>query len=343
MRSFLRDGGKVLSVSACRVVSIGLAVSCAINAHDPARVAAAPVAEGAEPARDGRRKVIGIEKDVEYGRGGDRALTLNVFTPLEKSTKPRPGLVWFHGGGWQSGSHRSGGPVQAYVATGDFVGFSVGYRLSGEAKWPAQIEDSKAAIRFIRANADRFNVDPDRIGVWGSSAGGHLAALLGVSGAVERLDGKGGTPGVSSRVACVVDFCGPANFLRWYPTRPGVDHPAAVALFGGPTKDNERAAVDASPITHVAAGAPPFLIVHGTDDTTVPIQHSEQLAAALERVGADVTFVRVEGGAHMFHGAEVDARVAAFLAKHLLGKKTTVSDAPIRVAPEPGRKQADNG
>jgi len=282
---------------------------------------------------------VSVERDVQYGRAGDRPLVLDIIRPVQPNAQRLPAIVWIHGGGWQGGNKSGGlGRVGPLVATGDYVGVSVGYRLSGEAIWPAQIHDCKAAIRWLRANAGKYGIDPERIGVWGSSAGGHLVSMLGVSGGVKELEGDCGTPGVSSRVRCVVDFCGPTDFLAAKRIQGGREPSAVSGLLGGPLDEKKAEAKPASPITYVSPDASPILIMHGTDDTTVPFQQAELFNAALREAGADVTLVPIEGGGHGFGGPEVTQRVNAFLDKHLRGKDVKISSAPIPAAPLPAKK-----
>lgn len=271
--------------------------------------------------------------NVEYGKAGDVSLKLDVYTPKAESKKPRPVIVWIHGGGWQAGNKSSGaGRLAPLVATGNYVGVSVGYRLTDVATWPGQIHDCKAAIRWIRANAKKYNMDPERIGVWGASAGGHLVSMLGTSGGVKELEGDNGSPGQSSRVRCVVDFCGPSDFLAFGKDNPAMNRPKSPVskLLGGMLKDKEDMAKSASPVTYVSKDDPPFLIVHGTADKLVPIAQAERLHAALKKAGVDSTLVRIEGGGHGFGGPEVNRRVRAFFDKHLLGKKGEVSSDSIK-------------
>jgi len=272
--------------------------------------------------------------DVEYAKAGDVSLKLDIYQPQASSAHPRPCVVWIHGGGWRGGTKSGGaGRLSALVASGDYVGVSIDYRLIDAAIWPAQIYDCKAAIRFIRANSTRLGIDPDKIGVWGASAGGHLASLLGTSGDMKELEGGIGVTGVSSRVACVIDFCGPSDFLLPGIGAPRVGDQVNIALFGGPLKEKEDIARQASPVTHVTAGDPPFLIMHGTQDNTVNIRQAERLFEAQKQIGASSIFVRIEGGGHGFGGPEVNARVQAFLDKHLLNKDVVVSAMPIEAAP----------
>ncbi|MEX2025784.1 MAG: alpha/beta hydrolase [Pirellulaceae bacterium] len=282
------------------------------------------------------RERLVVETDVEYGKAGEMPLLLDVIKPKEAAEegKLRPCIVWIHGGGWQNGNKNSGlSRLGVWVASGDYVGVSVGYRLSGVATWPAQIHDCKAAIRWVRANADKLGIDPDKIGVWGSSAGGHLVSLLGTSGDVKELEGENGTPGVSSRVACVVDYCGPSDFLLF--ARSGASAANANGpvskLLGGPVSEKQDAAREASPVTYVTKDDPPFLVVHGTADRTVPYAQGERFYEKLKAAGVDATFVKLDGGGHGIGGPEITARAKTFFDKHLLGKEIEVSAEPIQV------------
>jgi acetyl esterase/lipase len=266
---------------------------------------------------------VNVSTDIEYGKAGERNLTLNLYKPVKPSGETLPVIVWIHGGGWRNGDKSSGSRLNEFVATGNYVGVSVGYRLSGEAVWPAQIHDCKAAVRWVRANAKEHGIDPERIGLWGSSAGGHLVSLLGTSSDVEELDGSNGTPGVSSRVKCVVDYCGPSQMTIF-------KHQAATLLFG--TEENHKAQSEiASPATHVTKDDPAFLIVHGTDDGTVPFSQAELFYDKLKAAGVDVTFIKMEGGGHGIGGPEITARVKNFFDKHLRDKDVKISDEPIAV------------
>lgn len=274
---------------------------------------------------------VTIERDVVYGDAGGRPLKLDLVLPKEKNEKPRPVIVFIHGGGWRNGDKAGGvGRVVPFVATGNYVGASVGYRLSGEATWPAQIHDCKAAIRWLKANAGKYQIDPQRIGVWGSSAGGHLVNMLGTSGDVKELEGECGSPGQSSRVCCVVPFCGPANFLAPRRFEGGKSPSAVELLLGGRLEEKQELAKQASPITHVSKDDPPFLIVHGTADNTVPFEQAEMFYEALRKAEVDVTLVKILGGGHGIGGDEVLQRVKAFFEKHLRGQDVKVSDEPIK-------------
>ena len=298
---------------------------------------ASPANENDQPDKDKIRRqksaskqsragrAVDVTRDVEYGRAGDRSLKLDIYQPKQRAADPLPVIVWIHGGGWRNGNKSSGSRLINFVATGNYVGVSVGYRLSGESLWPAQINDCKAAIRWIRANAKQQGIDPKRIGVWGSSAGGHLVSLLGTSSDIKALDGNNGSPNASSRVACVVDFCGPADMAVF-------KHVRLDQLFGKPFDARQEEAKSASPASYVTKDDPPFLIVHGTNDRTVPLAQAELFHDKLKKAGVDVTFVRIKGGGHGIGGAEVMKRVTGFFGKHLRGEDIKVSDTPIIAA-----------
>jgi acetyl esterase/lipase len=241
---------------------------------------------------------VKVERDLEYARVGDTALRLDLFRP-ETSGEPLPLIVWVHGGGWRNGS-KEGGQAIPFSGRGYAVA-SINYRLTDVAPFPAQIEDCRAAIRWLRANASKYNIDPRRVGVWGASAGGHLAALLGTSGDVTGWDKVGGNEDQSARVQAVCDFFGPANFLvENMPGRARTADSPVGRLLGGPVDERKEEARQASPLTYISADDPPFLIVHGDQDKTVAIAQSEMLAEALKKAGVDATFVTVKNGGHGF-------------------------------------------
>ncbi|MBN2580753.1 MAG: alpha/beta hydrolase [Pirellulales bacterium] len=273
-----------------------------------------------------------VERDVEYGRAGGKPLKLDVLQPRSAGKKLRPAIIYIHGGAWKYGEKSEGIAVlKPLVQTGDYVGFTVAYRLSGTVPWPAQIHDCKAAVRWVRTNAKKYRVDPDRIGVCGVSAGGHLVNMLGVTGDRKELEGKSGSPGISSRVQCVVNNCGPTDLPNIGFKDPN-DDDLLVTLFGGPLKKKAAELKAASPIYYVRKGCPPFLHLHGTKDPIVNYQ-SQAVAfhKALKKAGVDSTLVALEGGGHPAAGPEADRRLRAFFDKHLLGKVVEVSAEPIRV------------
>jgi acetyl esterase/lipase len=159
-------------------------------------------------------KGVRFLQDLQYVEHGHERNRLDLYLP-EKAESRLPLIVWIHGGGWQAGSKEACPTV--YLAAKGYAVASINYRLSQHAAYPAQIEDCKAAIRWLRANAAKYHLDPDRVGVWGGSAGGHLVALLGTTAGMKELEGKGGNLDQSSRVQCVVDFFGPTDFVTWNP------------------------------------------------------------------------------------------------------------------------------
>jgi acetyl esterase/lipase len=196
---------------------------------------------------------------------------------------------------------------------------SINYRLSQHAVFPAQIEDCKAAIRWLRANAVKYHIDPDHIGVWRASAGGHLVAMLGTTGNVMDLEGTGGNLDQSSRAQGVVDWFGPTDMTAMgkQADKPGT--PVA-KLIGGPVQENQEKARKASPMTYVGKDSAPFLIMHGDQDNTVPLQQSEVLAEALKKAGVEVKLQIIEGNGHggpSFSSPENRKLIEDFFAKHL--------------------------
>ena len=266
-----------------------------------------------------------LERDMEYGRAGEVSLKLDLLLPKESPKAPLPAIVFIHGGGWAARDKSDAlRHVPQYVASGNYIGASIGYRLTGVAKWPAQIHDCKAAIRWLKANAKKYNIDPERIGVWGASAGGQLASLLGTTGDVKELEGDCGSPDQSSRVACVVDFCGPSD-MRTQPDSGHFKH-----LFGKTVEEAPEVAKAASPIVYVKKNTPPFLIVHGTGDTMVPLMQAERLYVALKVAGADATLIRIAGGEHNSpFNKEMEPTVEAFFDKYLRGKTVEFRDKVI--------------
>ena len=215
---------------------------------------------------------VAVEEDIVYGEAGGTELHVDIGYPKVTPAKAMPAVLLIHGGGWAGGTHKGYLPMQL-AQNGYFIA-TVEYRLSGEAPWPAQIEDCKLAIRWLRANAEKYHVDPNRIGVMGHSAGGHLVSCLGTLGAESSLD-VGEFSNMNSRVQAVVDEAGPVDFTpAGRPTLGTVmeDHPGLLKLFGGSYDSKIDAWKQASSALHVTAQTPPFLIMHGEDSHLVPIR-----------------------------------------------------------------------
>lgn len=226
-----------------------------------------------------------------------RPLRLDLYTPA--GTPPFPTIVWVHGGGWQSGdkSLAPGHAARRQRERGYAVA-SIEYRLSGEAVFPAQIHDCKAAVRWLRANAGSYGLDTGRFAAWGSSAGGHLVALLGTSAGVASLeDPAQGHASESSVVQAVVDWYGPTQFLLQPAGHHAADSPES-RLLGCDIDTCPERVEWASPLTYVDPGDPPFLIQHGTRDGTVDPGQSALLEAALRAAGVPVRLVWLEAAGH---------------------------------------------
>ncbi|XVQ89731.1 alpha/beta hydrolase fold domain-containing protein [Microbispora siamensis] len=251
---------------------------------------------------------------------GVRPLELDLVLPPE-TEGPVPCVVFLHGGGWRAGGRRSMGPAFEgaeptpfeLVAWAGIAVASADYRLSGEAVWPAQVHDVKAAVRWVRARGGELGIDPDRIAAWGESAGGHLAALLGLTSDNPALEGGVGVTGPSSAVAAVAAWYAPSD-LRTVAADMGADpaDPASreALLLGAPVPSVPDAAAQASPVTHVSPGAPPFLLLHGRADRMIACAQSERLSEELRGAGAEVDLHVYDDADHMWLGAPEAARDA---------------------------------
>ncbi|MCC6698518.1 MAG: alpha/beta hydrolase [Candidatus Hydrogenedentes bacterium] len=258
-------------------------------------------------------------RDLAYVSNGHERQRLDLFVPANAATPPL--IILVHGGAFRAGSKENMRPAP-FLRHGYAVA-SINYRLSGDALWPAQIEDCKAAVRWLRAHAKEYGYDPERIGAHGTSAGGHLVAMLGSTSADMKFD-VGENLDVSSRVQAVADFFGPTDFLQMdahrIPTgqvHDGPDSPESL-LIGGSIQENKEKSTSANPIAYVSKESPPFLIVHGDMDPLVPWHQSQLLFDALAGTGVPVTFYTVGGGGHGgFRDPHVEALMLEFFAKHL--------------------------
>jgi acetyl esterase/lipase len=301
------------------ILLLTLLIAIAASAQDPAGRRAFP--EGTKAFTD-----------LAYVADGHARQKLDVYVP-EKAAAPLPLIIWIHGGGWAAGDKGNCPPLrQGFVARGYAVA-SIGYRLSGDAIFPAQIEDCKAAIRWLRAHAKEYNLDADHFGVWGSSAGGHLVALVGTAGGVKEFE-KGAHLDVSSRVQAVCDFFGPTDLLQMdahaLPESRMKHDPAnspESKLVGGAIQENKEKAARVNPIPYITPDAPPFLIVHGDKDPLVPIHQSQLLFDALKKAGVSIHFHTIHGAGHGqgFAGKNIDDMVEAFFAGTLKGKPSAGS------------------
>ncbi len=285
---------------------------------------------------------VELRLDQSYADSANPKQMVDLYLPKKRnSDKPLPVVAFIHGGGWVNGD-RSGYAAAAIqmARTGDYAAVAVGYRLTKEAHWPEQIYDCKAAIRWIRGHAKEFNLDPDRIGVSGSSAGGHLSSLLGTSGDVKELEGGiGAFTTMSSRVLCVANLCGPEDFTKALMSdkegKPVVNDAAVSGLLGGTYEEKPKEAVAASPVTYVSKDDPPFITFHGAADKRVAFANAEAIHAALTKAGVPSLLVPITDGGHGSVGhPEVMKRAKEFFALHLRGVKAEIDTTPITALPD---------
>jgi acetyl esterase/lipase len=256
----------------------------------------------AEPERSALPRNVRAARDRVYRRDGGRRVRLDVYSPASPAPAGgRPAVLALHGGGWRGGNKAEYGRTAAALAEKGYVVVAADYALSkpGTPSWPANLDDVRDAVRWVRRHASDLGVDPDRIAVMGASAGGHLAALLGT-----LPDAAGdAAAGVSSRVGAVIDFYGPADLAALLDESPRAKTSLTLFLGGGP-RDRDRDMAGryeaASPLSHVSADDPPMLLIHGEDDRIVPPDQSRRLAAALAAAGVPGRLVEVAGARHGF-------------------------------------------
>ena len=291
---------------------------------------------------------VSVEKDVTYGRTDGVDLKLDLAKPAA-GNGPVPAIVCIHGGAWMSGSKSAYEPIIRQFADAGYVAAAVEYRFAPKHKWPAQVEDVKCAVRYLRAHAKELNIDPNKTGAIGDSAGGHLALLLGLMDPKDGLEGNGGNPPVyrsviraamSSKVQAVVNIYGPVDLRTWH-VLPEAEAAAAQA-FGKSSEDmladfigtSDRTAAlmaQASPVTYVNAGDPPILTFHGTKDQIVPFDQAKALQAALEKAGVTQKLVPLEGGGHGLDPLQiaiVSQQALAFFDSYLKGTPVPAASNP---------------
>lgn len=240
-----------------------------------------PQAPSAENSTSAPRSEVEVQEDVVYGKAAGEDLLLDLAMPkgLDHAV---PLIIWIHGGAWQGGNKGEFAGLVRDSAAAGYVAASLNYRLAPKHVFPAQVEDCKCAVRWLRANAERLHIDPQKIGVVGSSAGAHLAMMLGAMEPSDGLEGNSGFPEVSSRVQVVVSYAGPTDLRAEY---PAVSKPLLATFLGGPQPEKEEAARLASPITYVSPGDAPMLLIQGTKDPLVPYQQAFVMIDALTRAG----------------------------------------------------------
>jgi acetyl esterase/lipase len=266
--------------------------------------------------------------DLEYAEAGGQPLKLDLYQPSEPHA---PLLVWLHGGRWEVGS-KERMPLGGLLERGYAIA-SLDFRPASRARFPEQVHDVKAALRFLRARAADYGYDATRIGILGESSGGHLAALVGTTNGRAELEGSLGEHlGVSSDVHAIVSYFGASDLLtilaQSTPYGLGIREPALKTLLGALPNENEALARLASPVFQVDTQDPPLLLLHGDQDPQMPINQSHELEGAYERAGLDAKLIVVHGAGHgggAFFDPERTKVVAAFLDEHL--RRNLASDA----------------
>lgn len=285
------------------LVAAGLAATVGLPAP-----MTSPPPEATGSAADGR--AVTITRDIHYATHGQEKLELDLARPTTGG--PFPCVVLLHGGAWKTGHRRdlsTGGrdgngnstpSIMEQFARRGYVAASVSYRLAPKHRFPAQIQDARAAVRYLRANAPKWNIDREKFAAVGFSAGGHLALLLGLADRVDGWD-EGENLKESTQVQCVVDFFGPTD-LSLYANSPGLEESYMVPVFGPECKKDAKIYQKASPLSYVTQDAPPVLIFHGTFDLIVPIVHSENLLKKLREAGASAQLIPIRGAGHGWNG-----------------------------------------
>lgn len=272
------------------------------------------------PAQDKGPKVpdgVLYQPDVVFGKGGDVELALDIARP-EKLDQPAPCVVFIHGGAWRGGNRKQHVPQILEFAKRGYVAATIQYRLIPIARFPAQVEDVKCAIRYLRANADKHQLDPNKIGAVGFSAGGHLVMLLGVMDKADGLEGTGGNADQSSKVNAVVAFFGPTELAA--SDIPAVSVGLVNDFLDSTKEENPEVRKTASPITYVDKADAPLLIYQGTKDPLVPHTQAFLMADAMTKAGMPGRVEILIGAGHGWGQPELNRTIegtAAFLAEHL--------------------------
>jgi len=278
------------------------------------------------PAKPGLRLPAGVKMipNLEYANVNGHSLLLDLYLP-ENFDNPVPVILYVHGGGWEGGDKHD--QLAVPLAAHGYAVASINYRLSQQAKFPAQLQDCKAAVRWLRAHSKFYGLDGAHVGAWGTSAGGHLAALLGTTGDVKEMEGTEGNLKYSSRVQAVCDWFGPVDLSKMadqaakagVPSKINHDAPDSPEskLLGGPVQQNKEKAARANPITYISKTDPPFLIMHGDKDGLVPLAQSQMLRDALKDAGVNVELKVIPGAGHGFGNREIFQQVNTFFNKHL--------------------------
>ncbi len=247
-----------------------------------------------------------FEKNIEYSNPDDQHLQLNMARPKEGAGL-FPAVICIHGGGFRAGTRESFNGLCLQLAERGYVAVTVSYRLAPKYQFPAAVHDVKTAVRWMRANAEKYQIDPNRIGTTGGSAGGHLAQFLGVTSGVKKFEGDGGNAEHSSSVKCVVNFYGPSDFTKSYDA--SVDAKDVLPLFLGGNLEQERHRhIESSPLYWVTPEASPTLFVHGTKDAYVAHEQAEWIVERMKAADVEATLMTIEDGDHGFRTSSPEVK-----------------------------------
>ena len=282
---------------------------------------------------------VEFKRDVVYGKGGDVDLKLNLSRPKAPESKKLPCVVVIHGGGWMGGDRTNHDDLTWKFAQQGYVSATIGYRLAPAHRFPAQVNDVKCAVRYLRAHAEEYGIDPERFGAIGFSAGAHLSMMLGVTDKSDGLEGDGGSPDQSSKVQAVVAFFGPTDLLA-------VDIPKEVLgilkEFIGGTKEEKAAEYrKASPITYVSSGDAPMLLFQGTKDPLVPHTQTYPMLEAMTKNKVPGRIEILVGAGHGWGDPELRRTAAAAFA--FFDDRLKAKAAPREAAAKPAAAPAPAG
>ncbi len=255
---------------------------------------------------------VTFEAGIEYANPDDQHLQLDMARP-KIGDGPFPAVVCIHGGGFRAGTRQSYDGLCIKLAQHGYVAVTVTYRLAPKFQFPAAVHDTKAAVRWVRANAAKYKIDPERIGTTGGSAGGHLAQFLGVTSDVKEFEGTGGNPDVSSKVACVVNVYGPSDFTKSY--GKSVDaHEVLPLWLGGNLETARPQHIRSSPLSWVTPNAAPTLCIHGTEDKYVAHEQAVWIVDKMKAANVSAELLTLEGAGHGFKGKDAETADKALIA-----------------------------
>ena len=266
-----------------------------------------------------------MNRNLDYAGNGNIRQALDIYIPHNRVSEKLPVVVYIHGGGWARQSKDFAGHVMPFIRTGRYIGVAINYRFVNEATILEMVYDCKAAIRYLKANAKKYGIDKNKIGVWGHSAGGHLAAMIGLTSASKALEGDVGYyKKENGSVACAVDADGPTDFESLMSVEEEYKNSPLFKSFF----NNDMEAVKlASPITHADGSCIPFFIYHGVKDKAVSVKQSEELYDKLTKKGAkEIYFLKITDGGHVFSDERITQQMLNFFDRYLHDDKSVVVD-----------------